>query len=85
MDQIGGPAAVSWSALNGQKMAMRQPGPPEVSRPCRRPWIQIPILLLMKVFYNGPKRGKIGHVKIGIGLRIFGRTFTHTSDKKVSG
>jgi hypothetical protein len=37
----------------------------------------------MKVFYNGPKRGKIGHVKIGIGLRIFGRTFTHTSDKKV--
>jgi hypothetical protein len=76
MDQIGGPAAVSWSALNGQKMAMRQPGPPEVSRPCRRPWIQIPILLLMKVFYNGPKRGKIGHVKIGIGLRISGRTFT---------
>jgi hypothetical protein len=64
-------------------MAMRQPGPPEVSRPCRRPWIQIPILLLMKVFYNGPKRGKIGHVKIGIGLRISGRTFTHTSDKKV--
>eukprot|EP01049_Picozoa_sp_SAG25_P010160 SAG25_NODE_1082_length_4091_cov_2.364729_5_plen_113_part_00 len=64
-------------------MAMRRPGPPEVSRPCRRPWIQIPILLLMKVFYNGPKRGKIGHVKIGIGLRISGRTFTHTSDKKV--
>jgi hypothetical protein len=24
MDQIGGPAAGSWSALNGQKMAMRQ-------------------------------------------------------------
>jgi hypothetical protein len=39
MDQIGGPAAVSWSALNGQKMAMRQPGPPEVSRPGRRPCI----------------------------------------------
>jgi hypothetical protein len=34
---IGGPAAVSWSALNGQRMAMRQPRPPEVRRPCRRP------------------------------------------------
>ena len=38
-------------------------------------WIQIPILLLlMKVFYNEAKRGKIGHVRIGIGLRNSGRT-----------
>eukprot|EP01047_Picozoa_sp_COSAG01_P142364 COSAG01_NODE_73617_length_240_cov_76.148936_1_plen_68_part_10 len=56
-------------------MAMRQPGPPEVRRSGRRSWIQIPILLLlMKVFYNEAKRGKIGHVRIGIGLRNSGRT-----------
>ena len=57
------------------RMAMRQPGPPEVRRSGRRSWIQIPILLLlMKVFYNEAKRGKIGHVRIGIGLRNSGRT-----------
>ena len=56
-------------------MAMRQPGPPEVRRSGRRSWIQIPILLLlMKVFYNVAKRSEIGHVRIGIGLRISGRT-----------
>jgi hypothetical protein len=56
-------------------MAMRQPGPPEVRRSGRRSWIQIPILLLlMKVFYNEAKRSEIGHVRIGIGLRISGRT-----------
>ena len=56
-------------------MAMRQPGPPEVRRSGRRSWIQIPILLLlMKVFYNDAKRSEIGHVRIGIGLRISGRT-----------
>jgi hypothetical protein len=66
MDQIGGPAAVSWSALNGQEMAMRQPGPPEVRWPCRRTWIQIPSLLIFS--YNGPKRSEIGHLRIGIGL-----------------
>jgi hypothetical protein len=39
---------------------------------------------MMKFFiYNGAKHGKIGHQRIGIGLRISGRTFTHTSDKKV--
>ena len=57
------------------RMAMRQPGPPEVRRSGRRSWIQIPILLLlMKVFYNEAKRSEIGHVRIGIGLRISGRT-----------
>ena len=55
-----------------------------MNRSGRRSWIQIPILLLlMKVFYNVAKRSEIGHVRIGIGLRISGRTFTHTSDKKV--
>ena len=44
------------------RMAMRQPGPPHMNRSGRRSWIQIPILLLlMKVFYNEAKRGKIGH------------------------
>jgi hypothetical protein len=28
----------------------------------------------MKVFYNVAKRSEIGHVRIGIGLRISGRT-----------
>jgi hypothetical protein len=28
----------------------------------------------MKVFYNEAKRSEIGHVRIGIGLRISGRT-----------
>jgi hypothetical protein len=39
-------------------------------------WIQIPSLLIF--FYNGAKRSEIGHLRSGIGLRISGRTFSHS-------